>query len=104
MDLNHRPLPYQGSALTELSYRPSRCADEITAAPASVAVGEGDLDAPDEVCADVVDERAEGRERREEDDVDAADDQGNGHHPAEAEPARDAIVAVVTLDVVQEAA
>ncbi len=22
MDLNHRPLPYQGSALTELSYRP----------------------------------------------------------------------------------
>jgi hypothetical protein len=23
MDLNHRPLPYQGSALTELSYRPS---------------------------------------------------------------------------------
>jgi hypothetical protein len=24
MDLNHRPLPYQGSALTELSYRPMR--------------------------------------------------------------------------------
>jgi hypothetical protein len=23
MDLNHRPLPYQGSALTELSYTPS---------------------------------------------------------------------------------
>jgi hypothetical protein len=23
MDLNHRPLPYQGSALTELSYRPA---------------------------------------------------------------------------------
>jgi hypothetical protein len=22
MDLNHRPLPYQGSALTKLSYRP----------------------------------------------------------------------------------
>lgn len=22
MDLNHRPLPYQGSALTRLSYRP----------------------------------------------------------------------------------
>jgi hypothetical protein len=25
MDLNHRPLPYQGSALTELSYRPEAC-------------------------------------------------------------------------------
>jgi hypothetical protein len=25
MDLNHRPLPYQGSALTELSYRPAAC-------------------------------------------------------------------------------
>ena len=23
MDLNHRPLPYQGSALTRLSYRPT---------------------------------------------------------------------------------
>jgi hypothetical protein len=26
MDLNHRPLPYQGSALTELSYRPEAAA------------------------------------------------------------------------------
>ena len=24
MDLNHRPLPYQGSALTRLSYRPQK--------------------------------------------------------------------------------
>ena len=30
MDLNHRPLPYQGSALTGLSYRPS-CFAEPTA-------------------------------------------------------------------------
>ena len=34
MDLNHRPLPYQGSALTKLSYGPEiACRDYLTGNP-----------------------------------------------------------------------
>ena len=34
MDLNHRPLPYQGSALTKLSYGPEiACRDYLTTHP-----------------------------------------------------------------------
>src|SRR5438309_4723430 len=37
MDLNHRPLPYQGSALTELSYRPPVRRDSSPSASVATA-------------------------------------------------------------------
>src|SRR6185437_14936621 len=94
MDLNHRPLPYQGSALTRLSYRPQVLDEGI-----SPALCERDLDTADEVGAHVVNERGQRRERREQNDVDEADDKRDDEHPSEAHPGNDAAAALRTLDV-----
>src|SRR5439155_15739087 len=71
MDLNHRPLPYQGSALTELSYSPESCWARSAAQSVAIAgktcqssgsalgVAERDLDATDDIADQVVDERDE---------------------------------------------
>src|SRR3954467_11791517 len=110
MDLNHRPLPYQGSALTELSYRPQNNRrlnveppDETTAtAAASTALGEGHLDTTDEVRAHVVDEGGQRRESGQQDHVDEADHERDAEDAAEAQPGRHSAAALGSLDVAKE--
>ena len=86
MDLNHRPLPYQGSALTELSYRPRYVPqkDTSTARPLPIAsgrglrtfaedlllFGQGHLDATDQVGGEVVHVGGQRRQRGDHHGVD----------------------------------
>ena len=80
LDLNQGPLPYQGSALTELSYRPVRHglgAKEyagkgyrIWRCAGSVALLQRDLYAAREVSGDVVEHRADRGQCRDEHDID----------------------------------
>src|SRR2546429_6687449 len=77
MDLNHRPLPYQGSALTELSYRPlpseiedpgdstrlARLQKRVNRIPsAPLTLRQRDLNTADDVADQVVQERDEHRQ------------------------------------------
>src|SRR6185295_18418035 len=95
-----------GMRSNRLSYRP-RVPPEVTrpagAAPTRyppglVLLSEGDLDAADQVGADVVDERADRRQRREQHDVDDPD-QRRG---AEDQAGREQRVAAVAGDLVVE--
>src|SRR5512132_529782 len=93
MDLNHRPLPYQGSALTELSYRPvqsdtknartsssvARLPERVKRTPsAPLTLGERDLDATDDVTDQVVQERDEHPQRRPHEREHASDEEEPG--------------------------
>src|SRR4051794_39093030 len=99
MDLNHRPLPYQGSALTKLSYRPGDrrkipqrrrplpigSGEAFETIEELLLFGERELDATDQVGGDVVEVRAERGERGDHDDVDQSDDRGHAEHAGQRE-------------------
>src|SRR5712691_11278137 len=96
MDLNHRPLPYQGSALTELSYRPipseieqpgdsTRVATprkRVKRSPSvPVTLGQGDLDTTNDVADQVVQERDEHRQGRPHEGEQAPGEEQPGEDP-----------------------
>src|ERR1700733_15308563 len=104
MDLNHRPLPYQGSALTELSYRPlpfpgmrmaltpGKCRrDRLSHSPENPSVGlpEGDLDTATQMGDEVVDHGSNRGQRGDQDDVHRAEQHGVAEDPGGREPVAD---------------
>src|ERR1700734_188310 len=101
MDLNHRPLPYQGSALTELSYRPlpfpgmrmaltlGKCRrDRLSHSPENPSVGlpEGDLDTATQMGDEVVDHGSDRGQCGDQDDVHRAEQHGVAEDPGGREP------------------
>ena len=86
MDLNHRPLPYQGSALTRLSYRP-RSEGDITGSAHAIClsvlvVRQDDFYAARQAYGHVVQEREQGGQGGYQDDLHTRD------HGSEAENTR----------------
>ena len=73
MDLNHRPLPYQGSALTRLSYRPQSEGDITGSANATylsvLVVRKDDFDAARQADGYVVQEREQSGQGGYQDDL-----------------------------------
>src|ERR1700734_2074952 len=96
MDLNHGPLPYQGSALTELSYSPrpatTRAAiRKITVSATDtltdlVGLLQGDLDTADQPGRQVVDNRADREQGRDQHHIDTAEQHRVAEHPGRREP------------------
>src|SRR5437588_8752584 len=102
MDLNHRPLPYQGSALTELSYTPSYPRNASTpervpqlrpdgepAGEALLRFPQRYLDPADEVRREVVHHRADRGEGGDQEHVEHAEECRVTEDRRRGEPVRD---------------
>src|SRR5687767_10811491 len=92
LDLNQGPLPYQGSALTELSYRPHNSAQRYRTPHARNESGRGasvlterDLETAEQLRREVVQMGADRGQRGHENHVDRRQHEGEPEQPAEPE-------------------